>query len=96
MKKFFKSDQEGLYHVQNSTKFYKLDGNKFKAYSFRIGAATQAHPQGFLDSQIRIMGRWHSESFQRSIHHSVNVSNIIVSATLMFLDICYIRSSNSG
>jgi hypothetical protein len=53
--------------LRSALKFSKLDTETFKAHSFRIGAATQAHLQGFSDSQIRMMGRWHSESFQRYI-----------------------------
>lgn len=57
--------------LKSALKFSKLDSHKFKAHSFRIGAATQAHLQGFSDSQIRVMGRWHSESFQRYIRVSL-------------------------
>ncbi|XP_062581945.1 uncharacterized protein LOC134243730 [Saccostrea cucullata] len=57
--------------LRSALKFSKLDSNTFKAHSFRIGAATQAHLQGFSDSQIRVMGRWHSESFKRYIRVSM-------------------------
>lgn len=67
--------------LKSALKFSKLDSNTFKAHSFRIGAATQAHLQGFLDSQIRVMGS--------GTHFSFYI-------TLMFWDLCSIRSNNNG
>ena len=51
---------------RSAVKFAELDSTSFKVHvhSFRIGAATEAHLQGFSESQIRIIGRWYSELFQ--------------------------------
>ena len=38
-----------------------------KSHSFHIGAATHAAALGFSDSQIRSLGRWHSNAFLRYI-----------------------------
>ena len=57
--------------LRSCLKFAQLDSTAYKAHSFRIGAATEANLQGFSDSQIRVMGRWHSESFQRYIRVSM-------------------------
>ena len=47
-----------------------LDSNRYKGHSFRIGAASYAAGQGMSDSQIRIMGRWQSNAFQKYIRVS--------------------------
>jgi site-specific recombinase XerD len=38
-----------------------------KPHSFRIGAATYAATQGFTSTQIRQMGRWNSNAFEKYI-----------------------------
>lgn len=66
----FATDHADQYLVQNSAEFrvlksalefLNLDSNKFTSNSVRIKAATKAHLQDFSDSQIRVMGRCHSE-----------------------------------
>lgn len=47
--------------------FAGYDTKKYKAHSFRIGAATTAHSMGIPESQIKVMGRWHSDSYHRYI-----------------------------
>ena len=44
-----------------------LDPSRYKGHSFRIGAASHAAEQGMSDSQIRIVGRWKSNAFQKYI-----------------------------
>ncbi|XP_061187281.1 uncharacterized protein LOC133195456 isoform X3 [Saccostrea echinata] len=44
-----------------------LDSSKYKGHSFRIGAATAAAFKGCTDTQIRSMGRWQSNAFQKYI-----------------------------
>ncbi len=44
-----------------------LNPNCYKGHSFRIDAASHAAGQGMSDSQIRIMGRWKSNAFQKYI-----------------------------
>ncbi|XP_078340123.1 integrase/recombinase xerD homolog isoform X3 [Crassostrea virginica] len=44
-----------------------LDSNRYKGHSFRIGAATYAAEKGLSDAQIRSMGRWSSNAFQKYI-----------------------------
>ena len=44
-----------------------LDPSRYKGHSFRIGAASHAAERGMSDSQIRIMGRWKSNAFQKYI-----------------------------
>lgn len=44
-----------------------LDPAKYKAHSFRIGAASYAAERGMSDAQIRAMGRWKSNAFQKYI-----------------------------
>ena len=48
-------------------KFCGFDPQFYKGHSFRIGAATLAAHQGFSDAQIRLMGRWKSDSFKKYI-----------------------------
>lgn len=44
-----------------------LDGSRYKGHSFRIGAATDAAERGLSDAQIRNLGRWKSNAFQKYI-----------------------------
>ena len=44
--------------------FCGLDNSHYKPHSFRIGAASFAADQGFIDSQIRGLGRWKSDAFK--------------------------------
>ncbi len=53
-----------------------LDSSKYKGHSFCIGAATFAADCGFTDTQIRIMGHWKSDAFQKYIR----MSNITMSS----------------
>ena len=48
-------------------RFCGFDPKFYKGHSFRIGAATLAAQQGFSDAQIRLMGRWKSDSFKKYI-----------------------------
>ena len=45
----------------------KLDHKKYNTHSFRIGAATSATQAGIPDSQIKMLGRWQSDAYQRYI-----------------------------
>ena len=47
-----------------------LNPSFYKGHSFRIGAASHAAHRGFADAQIRIMGRWKSNAFQKYIRVS--------------------------
>ena len=44
-----------------------LAPSRYKGHSFRIGAASHAADKGFSDAQIRLLGRWKSNAFQRYI-----------------------------
>ncbi|XP_048584136.1 uncharacterized protein LOC116617925 isoform X2 [Nematostella vectensis] len=44
-----------------------LNPSFYKGHSFRIGVASHAAAQGLSDAQIRIMGRWKSNAFQKYI-----------------------------
>ena len=44
-----------------------LDPARYKWHSFRIGAASYAARQGMSDAQIRTLGRWKSNDFQKYI-----------------------------
>ncbi len=44
-----------------------LDPSRYKGHTFRIGTASHAAEQGMSDSQIRIVGRWKSNAFQKYI-----------------------------
>ena len=39
--------------------------SRYKSHSFRIGAASHVAEQGFSDAQIRLLGRWKSNAFQK-------------------------------
>ena len=44
-----------------------LNPTQYKGHSFRIGAATLAAESGLSDAQIRLLGRWKSDSFRKYI-----------------------------
>ena len=48
-------------------KFCSMDPTRYKGHSFRIGAASHAADKGLSDAQIRILGRWRSNAFQKYI-----------------------------
>ena len=56
--------QDSLNLVLN---FCDFSPSSYKGHSFRIGAATLAAQQGLSDAQIRLMGRWKSNAFQKYI-----------------------------
>ena len=53
--------------LKTSLSYCNLDTTRYKGHSFRIGAASLASDRGCTDSQIRMMGRWKSESFKKYI-----------------------------
>ena len=53
--------------LQESLMTAGLSSSSFKSHSFRIGAATTAASLGISDDKIRLMGRWHSDSFKKYI-----------------------------
>ena len=48
-------------------KYCGLDPSRYKGHSFRIGAASYAADAGMSDAQIRALGRWKSNAFQKYI-----------------------------
>lgn len=44
-----------------------LDPSRYKAHSFRIGAATTAALHGVTDEKIQLLGRWKSNAFRKYI-----------------------------
>lgn len=44
-----------------------LDPSRYKGHSFRIGAASHAADAGMSDAQIRALGRWKSNAYQKYI-----------------------------
>ena len=53
--------------LNEALSFAKYDAQIYKCHSFRICAATTAHMMGILDNRIKVMGRWHSDSFMEYI-----------------------------
>lgn len=54
-----------------------LDSKRYKGHSFRIGTATSAAERGLSGAQIRTLGRWNSNAFQKYIRsHSKCTLNI--------------------
>ena len=54
-------------NIQRALTAAGLEGSKFKAHSFRIGAATTASEVGVPETTIKILGRWRSMAYQRYI-----------------------------
>ena len=48
-------------------KYCGLDPSRYKGHSFCIGAASHAADAGMSDAQIRALGRWKSNAFQKYI-----------------------------
>ena len=48
-------------------KYCGLDSSRYKGHTFRIGAASHAADEGMSDAQIRALGRWKSNAFQKYI-----------------------------
>ena len=48
-------------------KYCGLDPSRYKGHSFRRGAASHAADAGMSDAQIRALGRWKSNTFQKYI-----------------------------
>ena len=46
-------------------RFLKLDVSRLTSHSFRIGRATLALEQGMTVEQIRMLGRWKGDAFQK-------------------------------
>ena len=44
-----------------------LDSTRYKGHSFRIGAVSHAAARGYSDTQICLLGRWHSDAFKSYI-----------------------------
>ena len=53
--------------LQYSTSWSNFTHLNVKPHSFRIGAATYAASRGVTEQQIRVMGRWKSNAFQKYI-----------------------------
>ena len=59
--------------LRRCLKMIGLDSSKYKGHSFRIGAATAAAENGLSDAQIRSLGRWNSNAFQKYIRSNYAV-----------------------
>lgn len=53
--------------LQKTLSHIGLSGDCYKSHSFRIGACCHAMEQGKSETQIRLLGRWHSNAFLRYI-----------------------------
>ena len=51
--------------LSSAIRFCGLSPSVYKGHSFRIGAASHAADKGLSDTQIRLLGRWRSNSFQK-------------------------------
>jgi hypothetical protein len=49
-----------------------VDPDRFTGHSYRVGGATSGADVGLSDWEIKVMGRWSSECYQRYIKASVN------------------------
>ena len=56
-----------IYKLSMAIKYCGLDPSRYKGHSFRIGAASYAADAGTSDAQIRALGRWKSNAFQKYI-----------------------------
>ena len=55
--------------LRNCISFCGLDPKRFKSHSFRIGSASHLTSLGKSDLQIKLLGRWNSDSFLRYIRN---------------------------
>lgn len=53
--------------LSSAIKLCGLNPSVYKGHSFRIGAASHVADRGMSDAQIRILGRWKSNAFQKYI-----------------------------
>lgn len=53
--------------LSEAIQFCGLNPTRYKSHSFRIGAASYAAEKGMSDAQIRTLGRWKSNAFQKYI-----------------------------
>ena len=51
--------------LSSAIQFCGLPPSVYKGHSFRIGAASHAADKGLSDAQIRLLGRWKSNAFQK-------------------------------
>ena len=51
-------------YLSKALQWAGLDPSKYKAHSFRIGAATKAAYMGMSEAKIQSMGRWKSIAFK--------------------------------
>ena len=70
-----------------ASKVYKLDPIKKKTelqrwscHSFRVGACTLLHTQGFTGEQIKFILRWNSDAFMTYLRNSILLANQQVQA----------------
>lgn len=49
--------------LTKAIEFVGLPASDFKSHSFRIGAATTAAMLGIPDDEIKVMGRWKSDTY---------------------------------
>ncbi|XP_053372872.1 uncharacterized protein LOC128546406 [Mercenaria mercenaria] len=56
--------------LASTLNFCELDGKKYKSHSFSIGKATDCAQRGYSDANIRSLGRWNSNAFQKCIRNS--------------------------
>ena len=47
-----------------------MDKGSYNTHSFRIGAATSAIETGISDVQVKMLGRWKSNAYQRYVRTS--------------------------
>ena len=54
-------------HLSNLISFSGFQGDRYKSHSLRIGGASYYASLGYTDTQIRLLGRWESNSFVKYI-----------------------------
>ena len=54
-------------HLARLISFTGFDGDRYKSHSLRIGGASYYASLGYTDTQIRLLGRWESNSFVKYI-----------------------------